>query len=315
MTVPADPEGQFEEALRLLSVRRGNVDFERAVRLIESAAATGLPDAIERRAAIECLGIDRSPDWDRALDSLAEAAEQGSVSAARQLLLFAEDRFELDSPAVNESWHKVRSRVAIRTRLKSQPSGGRTLWADPMIHAISDFASAAECRWLIAAAENRLERATVYAQPGGIDSGRSNRYAVFSLAGIDLVVESIRARIADEIGAPIGLLELPQVLHYAVGQEFALHYDFLDPRILGDEIARLGQRAATFLIYLNADFEGGATSFPKLGINHRGSTGDGLVFSNLSNGQPNFLAQHAGMPPTRGEKWVFSQWIRDRSPT
>jgi len=69
------------------------------------------------------------------------------------------------------------------------------------------------------------------------------------------------------------------------------------------------------LIYLNEDFEGGETSFPRLQLNHRGRTGDALVFGSLdAAGRPNPQSQHAGCSPTKGEKWVFSQWVRDRTP-
>lgn len=316
MSAATDPQAQFEEATALLANPKEVPEFARAVELIESAAASGHAQSIERRALLECRGLDRAADWNKALDSLASAAERGSDLAARQLILLADDRFEETAPAAAADWSAIRSRISIGRRLEPPPpTGGKTLSADPLVHAIPGFASAAECRWLIAAGAPRLGRATIYSRPGGVDPSRTNRSAVFDLANLDLVITMIQTRIANEIGAPLPVLETPQTLHYEVGQEFALHFDFLDPRVLGDEIARLGQRAATFLIYLNEEFEGGETSFPRIGINHRGKTGDALVFGNLDRaGQPNFRAQHAGLPPTRGEKWVFSQWVRDRGP-
>ena len=45
---------------------------------------------------------------------------------------------------------------------------------------------------------------------------------------------------------------------------------------------------------------------------HRGGRGDALVFFNLDEaGQPDPRTLHAGLAPTRGEKWLLSQWIRD----
>ena len=71
----------------------------------------------------------------------------------------------------------------------------------------------------------------------------------------------------------------------------------------------------TALIYLNDEFEGGETSFPQLGIEHRAKAGDALVFSNVDpRGRPEPRTEHAGRPPTKGTKWVFSQWVRDRIP-
>ena len=143
--------------------------------------------------------------------------------------------------------------------------------------------------------------------------GRTNQFAVLNLLHTDLVAEMIRTRIANEIGAPLPCLEVSQVLRYGFGEEFLLHCDGLDPQRNRDEIERFGQRAATFLIYLNEDFEGGETTFPRLGINYRGTTGEVLVFGNLGpDRMPDRRTQHAGRPPTRGVKWLFSQWIRDR---
>jgi hypothetical protein len=71
---------------------------------------------------------------------------------------------------------------------------------------------------------------------------------------------------------------------------------------------------ATFLIYLNDAFDGGETEFPKLGLKHRGRAGSALYFANLGAdgaGDPRTL--HAGRAPVRGEKWLFSQWVRNRA--
>jgi hypothetical protein len=292
-------------------------DWERAMALIDAAAAAGNADAIERRALLECRGVGRAADWDKALDSLASAARRGSQHAARQLILLADDRYEAGAPADAQpgDWSGIRSRISIARRVKPPAATGRVLSASPIVHAVPGFASAAECRWLIDATAPRLDRAGVYNNPTGVDPGRTNKSAAFNFANADLIVEMIRQRIANQLGAPLACLEMAQVLHYDVGQEFVLHCDFLDPQMMREEIARNGQRVATVLIYLNEDFEGGETSFPLLGLEHRGKTGDALVFGSLdAAGRPDPRSQHAGCPPTRGEKWVFSQWVRDRSP-
>lgn len=79
------------------------------------------------------------------------------------------------------------------------------------------------------------------------------------------------------------MLETSQLLHYRVGEEFAAHCDFLDPRNPGHarDIAANGRK------------------------------GDVLVFWNLTpDGEPDPRTRHIGTAPTRGEKWLFSQWIR-----
>jgi hypothetical protein len=80
------------------------------------------------------------------------------------------------------------------------------------------------------------------------------------------------------------------------------------------QIAEAGQRVVTFIIYLNDDYQGGETHFPRLGLSHRGRAGDALYFANTGpDGAPDPRTLHAGLPPTAGEKWLFSQWIRNRS--
>jgi hypothetical protein len=134
---------------------------------------------------------------------------------------------------------------------------------------------------------------------------------------MDVVVEILRARISAATRLPVPIFEPTQVLHYAVGERFKPHHDFLDINVPGfaDHIRRFGQRIATVLVYLNGDYQGGETVFPKIGLSYRGRTGDALFFTNVDrSGHGDPLTMHAGTPPTSGEKWVFSQWIRDRLP-
>jgi len=116
---------------------------------------------------------------------------------------------------------------------------------------------------------------------------------------------------------PVPFFEPTQVLHYAVGEQFKPHHDFLDPNAPGfaEQLRLYGQRVATMLIYLNDDYSGGETVFPKLGLSFRGKAGDALFWTNVDRaGSADPLTMHAGQPPTAGEKWVVSQWIRDRAP-
>ena len=67
-------------------------------------------------------------------------------------------------------------------------------------------------------------------------------------------------------------------------------------------------RCATALLYLNDGFEGGATSFPKLGITVWPRQGDILYFE--YDEETYELAMHAGEPVIKGEKRIASLWIR-----
>lgn len=289
-------EEDFRRGMAMLADPAAAADWRYAVNLVEAAAASNFAPAIERRALFECMGVARAPDWGKAIQSLREAAERGSEVARGQLLVMD------DRPA---------------TELLHSPEA-KTLSADPIVRTIDGFASMAECQWLMDIAKPRLQRAIIhYAQTGeeGIDPGRTNQFALFGFSHQDVIVEMIRGRIANAISAPLPCLEASQVLHYAPGEEFAPHHDFLDAKAMTEEIARRGQRAVTALVYLNDEFEGGETAFPELGIEHRGKVGGALIFSNVdAMGRPDPRTRHAGRPPISGEKWLFSQWVRDRIP-
>jgi hypothetical protein len=182
------------------------------------------------------------------------------------------------------------------------------------------FVSPGVCDWIIERARTRLERARIYDTADGharVSATRTNTETDFNIVESDVVLLLVRARIAAATGLPTTVMELTKVLHYDVGEQFELHYDYIDPALpgLAEEVAARGQRLATFLIYLNDDFEGGETEFPRVGLKHRGPAGSALYFANVDpRNQPDPLTLHAGLAPSRGEKWLLSQWIRDRSP-
>jgi prolyl 4-hydroxylase len=139
---------------------------------------------------------------------------------------------------------------------------------------------------------------------------------MFNVVLADLVSVLVQVRMCASTGVPFRHLEPLSVLHYAVGEQISEHFDFVDPLQTPDyerELAENGQRILTFLVYLNDDYEGGKTEMPLLGVSHRGQKGEGIFFVNsLPNGDPDRRTVHAGRPPTRGEKWVVSQFMRSR---
>ena len=118
------------------------------------------------------------------------------------------------------------------------------------------------------------------------------------------MLHAINRRIAHATATTYEQGEPAQVLSYRPGEEYKLHSDALP--------GGGNQRVATFLVTLSDDFSGGATSFPRLGLELRGKTGDGLYFVNTdSAGQPEHAMWHAGLPVTQGRKLLLSKWIRE----
>jgi predicted 2-oxoglutarate/Fe(II)-dependent dioxygenase YbiX len=139
---------------------------------------------------------------------------------------------------------------------------------------------------------------------------------VFSLIETDFFTQLVRARIAHAAELSTDALEPPEVLHYSVGESYRPHVDFFHPQLpnFAEQMRVKGQRIKTCLLYLNEDFEGGETEFPKLALKYRGRAGDALIFENVKpNGTGDLQTLHAGLPPTRGEKWLFSQWMRSKA--
>jgi prolyl 4-hydroxylase len=70
----------------------------------------------------------------------------------------------------------------------------------------------------------------------------------------------------------------------------------------------------TFLVYLNDDYADGQTEFPRLELSHKGQRGEALYFVNaLDGGKADIRTLHAGRPPSAGEKWIVSQFVRNRA--
>lgn len=180
---------------------------------------------------------------------------------------------------------------------------------DPRVRTVQGLVPPSLCSALIDMARSGLRPAKRFA-PDGVPremEGRTNTAAI--LARSSDAVRFVQARIALATGLPVEAMEGPQVLRYEVGQEFQPHHDFLPPKIS----AVKGQRLLTAIVYLNDDFEGGETDFPLLKLRLRAPAGDAIYFANVKQGALDARTLHAGLPPTRGEKWVLSQWIRDRA--
>lgn len=270
---------------------------------IRRRAETGDAEALAFTAVLAGMGVGEPQSWTAALERLRRAAECGSKSAEAQLGVLAEPR---GSALDLSAW----TGAAERQRLLGAPR----------IVAARGFLTAGACRWLIGRAAGRIAPAMVFdpeAHGARRESSRSNSAFEFPFFELDLLIVAVRAKIAATVGVPPPALEPPQVLHYAPGETFERHYDFLDTEVPGyaADVARRGQRIATFLIYLNADYAGGETDFPMVGLSFKGETGDALMFANVGpEGRPDRQTLHAGLAPTAGEKWLFSQWIRDRAP-
>ena len=266
---------------------------------LAAASDAGDAGAAHRLAVLTAIGLGLPQDWRGALQRLSQAAELGHSTADRQLALLSSG-----SGVDMAAW--------------LNPPTPRTLSQAPAILVIDGFLPAAVCDWMKDRAGALTEPALVYdpdTGEGRREGVRTNAAAQFALDRMDVVLAVVRERIARAAGLPVPGLEWTQVLHYTAGQTFDWHVDWLDPALPGHavDLAARGQRIATCLVFLNDDFEGGETAFEAGGLRHRGRKGDALLWANtLPDGSVDRRTRHAGLPPTSGEKWVLSQWLRGR---
>lgn len=318
LTGQGDVEAATEYGRRMLNGEWGREHQKRGAEMLEAASADGNGEAAALMAMMAGAGVYRSQDWDCALDLLQRSAELGWKPAQAQLALLSADRELAQRADGPRHWHALRRSIDLAPWLAAPPR--ISLSDSPKIRRVERFIPAAVCNWLIMRGRSKLRRAQVYGDDATArtDAGRTNSEADFSIVEADLVLLLVRARIAAVTGLPTAVMELTKVLHYEPGQRFDKHYDFIDPEAPGyaQELMARGQRIATFLVYLNDDYEGGETDFPTLGLRHRGKCGDALLFANCdARNEPDRRTLHAGLPPTRGEKWLLSQWIRNRTPS
>jgi len=320
-----DAEGRYGEAIEVLknASRQGDLAAmselghrvlvgdrapkspQHALVFLHGAAERNEPRALARMAALTAAGAYVPQDWRGGLELLGRAAAAGDESARGQLASLQPP----DAPPAD--WPVMAQRVPLDFWLNAAPIDV----LHENVRRIPDLAPVPACQWLIGRARGRLGPALVYDavdRSNKVHPMRTNTMALFSYSNFDVVQFLVQARMSATCGYPMQHFEAPMVLHYSVGQQITPHFDFIDAQAVdyAEQIREQGQRMITFLLYLNNEYEGGETTFPELGIVHRGTAGHGLFFINAHPDlSPNRKMLHTGSPPTAGEKWIVSQFI------
>lgn len=196
------------------------------------------------------------------------------------------------------------------------------------IYEYEDFLTKEECESLIKFARGKVLESKVVCKDGVHCFNKDVRTSRNAFVNDEshASVEKITKKVEEIMGMHRKYFEDLQIVHYQKGQLYTEHFDACPEMNIKDcdtHVLTSGQRYATFLIYLNDDFEGGETCFPKR-IRSDGTCNDldtykvkpkqgkAVLFFNLNpdgvSVKPESL--HAGLPPTRGEKWMCNKWIR-----
>ena len=293
-----------------------------AVVLLRQVAATGDPEALGVLAEATWRGglVDQDPVRSRAL--FEQAAARGNGKAA--LLL---TNLMASGVAGRRDWQESLSRLhkeaaiqparkrafdligAMKLDDKGDPQAvptGQRLSTDPdVVHFVGLF-TAAECDYLMHATGDAFEPSMVYDSDRRLvrDEIRTSDGATIHWLIEDPAVVALNRRVAAISHSAYENGEALALLRYSPGQEYRPHFDFVS--------GAANRRLQTALIYLNADYDGGETCFVRTGLSVKGGPGDVILFRNEGDDSgPNPLTEHAGMPVTRGVKYLATRWIRE----
>lgn len=116
----------------------------------------------------------------------------------------------------------------------------------------------------------------------------------------------ISKAIVDNCGIAYSHIEAIDIYNYLTGQFLDLHHDYpYDPKQI-NYYSHGGDRVGTGILYLNDDFVGGITSFPKLGVDIKPKAGSLLYFKQSYDEETNWSTIHESTKILEGTKWVAS---------
>lgn len=189
----------------------------------------------------------------------------------------------------------------------------QTLRITPPIRIMDNVLTDEECNFLIAEASKNLQKGKVIGSTGGDEIYIDHRNCSSShidqenLKNID-----IQDKISNIIGIDRSRFEGITVIRYLPGEDFKRHPDYLAGPGAAKNAEKGGNRHSTVVMYLNDVEEGGDTDFPWLRLWITPKKGSILYFD-YSDPDPFIkrMAEHAGKPVIKGEKWIATIWVRE----
>jgi prolyl 4-hydroxylase len=151
------------------------------------------------------------------------------------------------------------------------------------------------------------------------DSGKQSRQESYTQVtedveqrGISLGMDPhhygiITDAIVKNCGFPNTLIEAIDIYNYDVGRYLDLHHDYpYFPDKINYYSHGGNDRVGTGILYLNDDYDGGTTYFPKLDVDIKPKKGSLLYFKQCYDEPTNWSTIHESTVITKGKKWIAS---------
>ena len=162
---------------------------------------------------------------------------------------------------------------------------------------------------------------TEYEKSSGYDNNTSSSQVTdyrtsstfFAYAKYEYVTDYVLSFLKEDLGHEYDrtLAESWQLTKYEVGEYYKPHWDYFLTDFETSDGRKLN-RTGSFIIYLNDDFAGGETHFPKIDLTIQPKAGKCLYFT-YPGGPGNASADltfHEAKPVISGTKTIASLWLR-----
>ncbi len=175
---------------------------------------------------------------------------------------------------------------------------------EPLIILIDKFLDKSDCEKVLSF-QMQLEKSST-----ANSKSKDYRKSLVTLVNEDEdVIKKIKKKIAKSFGLGANGMERLQLQKYPKGGYYKEHFDAKSEDHFQKD-KTFSQRKYSMIIYLNDDFIGGETVFPKKDISVKPLQGRLLLFSNMFN-ETNYVhpfSSHLSNKITEGEKWILSIW-------
>jgi len=116
--------------------------------------------------------------------------------------------------------------------------------------------------------------------------------------------------------------EAYQIANYGMGGQYTPHPDSMGYHTYPQNISQIsekalkyyslvGDRLATFMVYLSTVEYGGGTVFPLEKIRSSAIAGNAIFWKNMySDGRTDYFSVHGGCPVLLGSKWIANKWVQ-----